>query len=52
MPPALAGVLCLVSPAHMKLLISDSLGLQMLAFALVLQVAGTLVIRKLVNVPY
>ena len=52
MPPALAGVLCLVSPEHMKLLISDPLGLKMIAVALFLQVLGTLVIRKLVNVPY
>jgi tight adherence protein B len=52
LPPSLAGVLCLVSPEHMKLLVTDSLGQQMLAAALVLQVAGTLVIRKLVNVPY
>jgi tight adherence protein B len=52
LPPSLAGVLCLVSPEHMKLLVTDSLGQQMLAVALVLQVAGTLVIRKLVNVPY
>jgi tight adherence protein B len=52
MPPSLAGILCFVSPEHMKLLITDPLGLQMLGGAIVLQVMGTLVIRKLVNVPY
>ncbi len=52
MPPSLAGILCIVSPEHMKLLITDPLGLKMIAAALVLQVLGTVVIRKLVNVPY
>jgi tight adherence protein B len=52
MPPSLAAVLCLVSPEHMSLLISDPLGLKMVGAALFLQVLGTLVIRKLVNVPY
>jgi tight adherence protein B len=52
LPPSLAGVLCLVSPGHMKTLITDPLGIQMLVVAGVLQVSGTLVIRKLVNVRY
>ena len=52
LPPSLAGVLCIVSPGHMKTLISDPLGIQMLAVAGVLQVSGTLIIRKLVNVRY
>jgi tight adherence protein B len=52
LPPALAGVLCIVSPSHMTTLINDPLGIKMIAFAGTLQVIGTLVIRKLVNVPY
>jgi tight adherence protein B len=52
LPPALAGVLTLISPAHMKTLLNDPLGVQMLVFAATLQIAGTLIIRKLVNVPY
>ena len=52
LPPALAGVLCIVSPAHMKTMVTDPLGVQMLVAAGVFQVLGTLVIRKLVNVPY
>jgi tight adherence protein B len=52
MPPALAAILCVVSPEHMSLLISDPLGLKMIGGALFLQVLGTLTIRKLVNVPY
>jgi tight adherence protein B len=52
LPPALAGVLCFISPSHMNTLITDPLGIQMLAVAGFLQVSGTLIIRKLVNVPY
>ena len=52
LPPSLAGVLCFVSPGHMTTLVTDPLGIQMLAVAGFLQVSGTLIIRKLVNVPY
>jgi tight adherence protein B len=52
LPPSLAGVLCFVSPGHMTSLVTDPLGIQMLAVAGFLQVSGTLIIRKLVNVPY
>jgi len=52
MPPSLAAVLCLVSPEHMKLLVTDPIGLKMVGVALFLQVLGTITIRKLVNVPY
>jgi tight adherence protein B len=52
MPPALAVALMVVAPGHMKMLISDPLGIQMIIGALVLQVLGTLIIRKLVNIPY
>jgi tight adherence protein B len=52
MPPALAAVMLVVSPGHMKMLINDPLGVQMIMGALVLQVIGTLIIRKLVDIPY
>ena len=39
-------------PQHMKMLINDPLGVQMIIGALVLQVIGTLIIRKLVDIPY
>ncbi|HJR59036.1 MAG TPA: type II secretion system F family protein [Vicinamibacterales bacterium] len=52
MPPSLAAVLFVVSPDHMNLLISDPLGIKMIGVALFFQVMGTLIIRKLVNVPY
>jgi tight adherence protein B len=52
LPPSLAGVLCIVSPNHMQLLINDPLGIKMLVGAGIMQITGTLIIRKLVNVPY
>jgi tight adherence protein B len=52
MPPGLAAVMMVVSPDHMKMLINDPLGVQMIIGALVLQVMGTLIIRKLVDIPY
>jgi tight adherence protein B len=52
LPPALFGVLCIVSPNHVQTLTSDPLGKNMIAFAGTMQVVGTLIIRKLVNVPY
>jgi tight adherence protein B len=52
LPPSLAGVLCVVSPGHLTSLVTDPLGIQMVVVAGFLQVCGTLIIRKLVNVPY
>jgi tight adherence protein B len=51
-PPALAAVMFAVAPQHMMLLISDPLGVQMIVGALTLQIIGTLIIRKLVDIPY
>jgi tight adherence protein B len=52
MPPSLALVLCFVSPEHMKTLITDPLGIQMLVVGGTMQVIGTVIIRKLVNIRY
>jgi tight adherence protein B len=52
MPPALAAAMFVVAPGHMNTLITDPIGIQMIVVALVLQVIGTLIIRKLVNIPY
>jgi tight adherence protein B len=51
-PPALAAAMFTIAPQHMNLLITDPLGIRMVIGALVLQVTGTLIIRKLVNIPY
>lgn len=52
LPPALAGVMMVTSPGHLDTMITDPLGIQMIVVALVLQVLGTLIIRKLVDIPY
>jgi tight adherence protein B len=52
LPPSLGVVLTLLSPEHMGLLWTDPIGIKMMVVAIVLQVVGTLVIRKLVNVEY
>jgi tight adherence protein B len=52
LPPSLAGILCFVSPEHMQTMISDPLGIQMMAVGGTMQVIGTLIIRKLVNIRY
>jgi tight adherence protein B len=52
LPPALAVVLCFVSPEHMKTMITDPLGIKMLAIGGTMQAIGTVIIRKLVNIRY
>ena len=52
LPPGLALAFLVMVPEHMKMLIDDPLGVRMIIGALVLQVAGTLVIRKIVNFDY
>jgi tight adherence protein B len=52
LPPALAGAMFVMSPDHIKILINDPLGVKMIIGALILQIIGTLTIRKLVNIPY
>ena len=50
LPLVLAGALSLVAPAHMSVMITDPLGRQMVMAALGLQIAGALIIRRIVNV--
>jgi tight adherence protein B len=52
LPPALGLVFMVVSPKHMQTLFTDPIGVQMLMGAGVLQVAGTFIIRKIVNIEY
>jgi len=52
MPPALAAAMLIISPDHMHMLINDPLGVKMIVGALTLQIMGTLIIRKLVDIPY
>jgi tight adherence protein B len=52
MPPVLAIVLFAVSPAQMRLLIDDPMGVNMVVGAVILQLIGVLAIRKIVNIEY
>ena len=52
LPPALAVAFFLTSPSHIWTLVNDPLGVRMIIGAVVLQVIGTLIIRKIVNVEY
>jgi tight adherence protein B len=52
MPPILAGVMTIVAPEHMRTFVSDPLGVRMIIAALILQVIGTLAIRRIVNVEF
>ena len=52
LPPCLGVALTLLSPNHMSLLWTDPIGIKMIIVAIVLQVVGTLLIRKLVDVEY
>jgi tight adherence protein B len=51
-PPVLAVALLFITPQHMRLLIDDPLGPPMIIGAVVLQILGTLIIRKIVNIEY
>jgi tight adherence protein B len=51
-PPLLALVITFLVPGHFSTMLNDSLGVILLAIGIVLQVAGTLIIRKLVNIEY
>ncbi len=52
LPPALAVVFAIVSPKMITTLYHDPLGQQMILLAIVLQVTGTLIIRKIINIEY
>jgi tight adherence protein B len=52
LPPALAMATLLLNPQHLGTLTGDPVGRQMIVVALFLQVVGTLIIRKIVNVEY
>jgi tight adherence protein B len=50
LPPVVAGVLYVIAPEHLRVLIDDPIGLQLTAFAIFLQVAGVLAVRRIVNI--
>ncbi len=52
LPPALALVLGILNPHHFSAMIGDRLGVQMIIAAVVLQIVGVLIIRRIVNIEY
>ena len=52
LPPVVAGVLFLISPEHIRLLVEDPLGVQMMLTGLTLQVIGVIAIRRILRVEY
>ena len=52
MPPALAVITVFNNPEQLRILIGDPLGIKMIVGAFALQVIGTLIVRKLVDIEY
>lgn len=52
LPPALGVVLMATNPEHRNTMFGDPLGIQMMIGAGVLQVVGTLIMRKIINIEY
>jgi tight adherence protein B len=52
LPPALALAFSILNPGHFGAMIGDRLGTQMIFAAVVLQIVGALVIRKIVRIEY
>ncbi|MFT7644103.1 MAG: tight adherence protein B, partial [Pirellulaceae bacterium] len=50
LPPVLFGVMYRLNAKYVSTLFTDELGQQMLAFAIVMQFVGALVIRQIVNI--
>jgi tight adherence protein B len=52
LPPTLGAALMAVNPEHRELMFGETLGVQMMVGAAVLQVIGALIIRKIIDVEY
>jgi tight adherence protein B len=52
LPPSLAIIMLSSSPEQIKLLVTDPLGIRIVIVAVTLQVIGTLIVRKLVDIQY
>jgi tight adherence protein B len=52
LPPALGMFFMATNPEHRELMLGEKLGIQMMVGAAILQGIGTLIIRKIVNIPY
>jgi tight adherence protein B len=52
LPPTVALILFVIAPEHMQLLVSDPIGVDMVIAAVVMQIVGVLIIRRIVDVEY
>jgi tight adherence protein B len=52
LPPALAAIFMFVSPQQITTLVNSPLGIKMIYAAILMQITGTLIIRKIVNIEY
>jgi tight adherence protein B len=52
LPPCLALAIMFISPTHLQILMHDPMGQKMIIAATVMQVLGTLIIRKLCDIEY
>ena len=52
LPPCLAVAIMFISPTHLQILMHDPIGHEMIIAAVVMQVLGTIIIRKLCNIEY
>ena len=52
LPPSLAVVISILSPDHFSTMLAEHAGIQMIVVGIVLQLAGALIIRKIVNIDY
>ena len=51
-PVVLALIFSVVAPGHINTMFTDPLGIKMLAVGATMQLIGSLIIRKLVNIRY
>lgn len=52
LPPALVVAMLVINPGYWSVMLEDPFGIQMIAVAAVMQIAGALIIRKLVRIDY
>ena len=50
LPVVVAGLLYLLAPSHIMTLVQDPLGIRLVGAGIVMQIAGTLAIRRIVNI--
>ncbi len=52
LPPVLGVVIFMMSPAHLRVLLDDPLGIRLIVIGVALQVVGTLAISRIVKIEY